>query len=227
MKKHGRYAWLAYSIPLVLLETLLHLFYGYYVPNNALILLGLGAIAFIRYGVLLIGLFLTLYLVVKRQYEKIVIGLSLFLLIFSFIPKTFFENISALLSVYGSDPYQVLSDARLLENENPPLTCIGYSYQRYPCNNPISRSELPASIRNVHVRNVLIFDNYVVMEKFGLFGVFSGFVAFQSGSDVWKDEQRIVVQSDCNTCLKIRIIDGLYWYQANPSDPPIFVSILE
>jgi hypothetical protein len=39
--------------------------------------------------------------------------------------------------------------------------------------------------------DVLVLDDYVFLEKFGLLGLFRGFVVFEKGSDVWISEKSI------------------------------------
>jgi hypothetical protein len=146
---------------------------------------------------------------------------------FNQIPDGPFETIGGLLSIYGANPEQVRDDTRRLADEYPPMTCIGYENQRYPCDAPITRDKLPASIRDVHVGNVLILDRYILIEKSGLEGTFRGFVVFREGADLWKNEKAITFKNGCTDCSKIRITDGLYWYHADPLDPLIFMSTLK
>jgi len=128
--------------------------------------------------------------------------------------------------LYNNKPVQVRNDARILMDEYAPMTCIGYRRERYPCDNPVARDKLPTSIQRIHAGDVLILQDYILIEKFGLQGVFRGFVIFRKGSDLWKNEKPITYENGCMTCWKIRLIDGLYWYHAHPANPPIFVSPL-
>lgn len=212
---------------LLVIEMAIHIIYGYYASGNVIILLTMGVLAIARYTIILICLSLTVWLISKKQFNKLVSFSLILLIVFSFIPKVHFETIGALLSLSSANSQQVLDDARLLAEEYPAMTCIGYPYQRFPCDSPVSHDKLPSSIRNAHVGNVLIMEKYVLLEKFGLQGAFRGFIVFRDGFDIWKNEKSISLQSGCNTCWKIRIIDGLYWYQANPTLQPIFVSPLK
>jgi hypothetical protein len=66
---------------------------------------------------------------------------------------------------------------------------------------------------------VLILDNAVLIEKFGLGGRFRGFVVFPEGKDLWKDAPNAYLQSGCKDCWKIRITEGLYWYHETTDRP--------
>lgn len=212
---------------LVVIETALHILYGYYASGDIIFLLTMGVIAVIRYVAILIFVSLIVWIVSKKQFNKFV-GFSLtILIVFSIVPKVHFETLGALLSLSYANAQQVLDDTRLLAEKYPTMTCIGYPHQRFPCNNPVSRDRLPSSIQGVHVGNVLILEDYILIEKFGLQGTFRGFVVFRDGFDIWKNEKSVSVQSNCYTCWRIRIIDGLYWYQADPTLQPIFISPLQ
>ena len=75
--------------------------------------------------------------------------------------------------------------------------------------------------------DVLVLDDYVLFEKHGLCCVFRGFIAFREGADLWANEGSYTLLNTCVDCWRIRIVDGLYWYHADPIDTPIYVSPLE
>lgn len=226
IKKHLLSTLLIIIALALIVELILYVYYGYSAGNIS-IRLSMGLLAVVRYILILICVVVTISLIVKHQHKLVFTLLWVFLAVLGQIPKGHFETLGALFSLYNSNPSQVRDEARTLIDEYAPMTCIGYQHQRPPCDNPIPHDKLPSSIQHVHVRNVLVFDDYILMEKFGLEGVFRGFVVFRKGSDPWINEKSVTFQSGCNTCWKIRIIDGLYWYHANPADPPIFMSSLK
>jgi hypothetical protein len=185
----------------------------------------------VRITLIVFCIVVTGWSILKHQREMFFTVLWILLLLFGSvlnqIPQGHFETLGGLLSIQIANPKQVLHDSRVLIDEYQPMTCIGYNQQRFPCNNPIERDKLPDSIKKLHVGNVLILDNYVLIEKFGLQGVFRGFVVFREGADIWRNEKDVARQDGCNDCWKIRILDGIYWYHADPLDPPIFISPLK
>ncbi len=227
MKKHLLSMLLTIIAFVVIVEAILHIYYGYYSSVNVLVILFMGLLTFVRYILIVICLAVTIFSIAKHQHKVFFTLLWIFIAILGQIPKEHFETFGALFSLYNNNPNQVRDEARILIDEYTPMTCIGYQTQRFPCDNPIPRDNLPSSIRRVHIRNVLVFDDYIIIEKFGLEGVFRGFIVFRRGSDLWANEKAITRVNGCNTCWKIRIIDGLYWYHASPSDPPIFMSSLK
>ncbi len=212
---------------MVAIELILHVYHGYYSSGNILIILSMGFLAGVRYILMLTGVIVIIWLIFTHQQQVSFTLLWIFIAVLGLIPKGHFETVGELLSIYNNNPSQVRADARTLMDEYAPMTCIGYQPERYPCDSPIPRNKLPSSIQRMHPGNVLILNDYILIEKFGLQGVFRGFVIFRDGSDLWKNEKSITLTSGCNTCWKIRISDGLYWYHADPSAPPIFVSQLK
>ncbi len=225
IKKHPTSILLAILFFIIAMEMVMHIYYGYYSSGNILFVLSMGFTAVIRYSLIIICIAVTIWSAIKRQHKMLFILSWIFLTALGQIPKWHYDNLGALLALYNANPNQVLSDTRLLADEYPPMTCFGYVNQRYPCDDPIPHDKLPASIQSSHAGNVLIMDDYILIEKFGLEGVFRGYVAFRKGFDFWENEAPFTL-GDCSHCWKIRIVDGLYWYSANPSDRPIFISPL-
>lgn len=147
-------------------------------------------------------------------------------LIFGQIPSGQFYTLGALYAMNTANAKNVVSDVISLAEEYPPMTCIGHPV-RFPCDDPFGYEVLPNSIKAVHPSHVLILRDYVLLEKAGLEGVFRGFVIFYKGKDIWKDEEMIVLQENCNSCWRIRITDGLYWYYENSKFPIEFSPIQE
>ena len=229
MKRH------LYSIPLIVialsivLELILNVLWGY-TPGDIIIYLLTDLTAGIGNIFIFICIIITIWSIFKHKHKMFFTLSWVFLAILGAalkqIPIGHFETLGGLLSVYNANPEQVLSDARRLADDYPSMTCIGNPHQRYPCDNPIPPNVLPPSLQNLRVRNILILDDYVLVEKFGLLGVFRGFVVFRKGFDLWESEASIS-RRDCSGCWKIRIIDDLYWFSANPSDRPIFIDPLK
>ncbi len=230
MKKHLLSILIVTMALLLVAEVILRILWGY-MSGGIFIFLLIGFTRIASYILIIICLIVSIWLVIKRQHKLSFILSWIFLAAFGFalskIPMGYYETLGGLLSVYNTDPEQVLMDSRILADEYRPMTCFGYQPQRRPCENAIPHNKLPPEIQRMHVENVLVLEDYVLLEKFGLQGVFRGFVAFRKGSDLWTNEKTITRVAGCNTCWKIRIIDGLYWYHANPSDPPIFESPLK
>lgn len=210
---------------LTLTDISLQIFYGYF-SNSTFLLLFILVIPCIRYLILLTLLILIVRLVVKYRTANIMVMIIwlLFALIGQ-IPKDYFHTLGSLISIYNADTNKILFDARYLLNNYESMSYFG-ALSRYPLNNPISFTKIPISIQEIHISSVLVLDNYVLIEKRGLEGVFRGFVAFREGFDIWENDNAIVFQNNCITCLKIRIAEGLYWYHADPSAAPLFVTLL-
>ncbi len=229
-QKHLLSILIAIMALLLVAEVLLRILWGY-MSGDIFIFLLIDFTRVASYILITICLIVSIQAVIKRQHKLLFILSWIFLAIFGFalsrIPMGYYETLGGLLSVYNADPDQVLMESRILVDEYRPMTCFGYQPQRHPCENAISRDKLPPAIQRMHVGNVLVLEDYVLLEKFGLQGVFRGFVAFRKGSDLWANEKTITRVNGCNVCWKIRIVDGLYWYHANPSDPPVFVSSLK
>lgn len=211
-------------VSLLIIELALYILWGY-TSGDILVFLLMDFVPRIRFAFTIICLITTLWLIIKHQIKVVFTVTWILLAILGYLlnqnRSRHFETLGSLLALYNTTPAQVLSDARILADQYPPMTCIGYPNQREPCNNAISRNNIPSSIKNLHIGNVLILDNYVLIEKFGLQGVFRGFIVFREDSDLWKNEASIT-RNDCSDCWKIRITDGLYWYSAPPSSRPIF-----
>jgi len=214
---------------LIAIELTLRVLWGY-TSGDIFIFLAINIMTKIYFILVIACIAVTILSVIRRQHKTLFTFAWLFMLVLGYVMSRtsmgHFETLGGLLSLYNAKPDRILNDARTLGKEFEPMTCFGNSHQRYPCDNPIPRDKLPSSIRNMHIQNVLILDNYVLIEKFGLGGVFRGFVIFQDGSDLWKS-QKAITRNGCAACWKIRVIDGLYWYSANPSDRPVYIQSLK
>lgn len=167
---------------------------------------------------LLIWLFSNVTLTIKHKKYYVYIFTWVMALILGQIPSYNFFTLGALYAMKAANPEQVVADAMNLAEIYPPMTCIGFP-ARFPCDNPVSYEVLPPSIKAAHPSHVLILNDYVLLEKEGLEGVFRGFVIFYRDKDVWKNGDAALLQEDCNVCWKIRIFDSLYWYYETPAFP--------
>jgi hypothetical protein len=221
IKKHQFSALLVMIAFSIAAEVMLYVFYGYYPSSSFFIFIFIALMVGVRYLLILFSMIVTIRSIFKHQHKLLFTILWILLTILGQIPKGHFDTLGALLSIYNANPEHVLKDARVLINEYEPMTLFGFPH-RYPLNNAIPLDNLPSSIRSIHIGDVLVLEDYVLIEKHGLQGVFRGFVAFREGSDLWENEESITLQGKCSDCWKIRIIDGLYWYSANPSSLPIY-----
>jgi hypothetical protein len=150
----------------------------------------------------------------RKAFAIIAITLMLFI---GLIPSEHFLTLGALLSIHNANPEQFRDEARTLFDEYGPNTMFHdgpprdlYQYASFP------RSKIPLPILKANIGDVFILDKYILIEKFGLGGSFRGFIVFKEDTDIWKDEKPITLLEGCSDCWKIRIIDGLYWYDAAP-----------
>jgi len=155
--------------------------------------------------------------------KKIFVSVSgAFLIAIGLIPTGHFMTLGALLSMQNANPEQVRNGARLLMDEYEPKTLFSDDRnQRYPFNNPIPKNQLPLSLQNKNFGEVLVLDDYVFIEKFGVTALLRGFIVFREGADIWKDDKSFILLDGCDDCWKIRVIDGLYWYHDVPRDEEI------
>jgi hypothetical protein len=155
--------------------------------------------------------------------QKILVSVSGVLLIaIGLIPTGHFMTLGALLSIDNAKPKQIRDDARVLMEEYEAKTYFSdQSNQRFFFSEPIPKNRLPPSLQNENLNEVLVLDDYVFLEKFGLRGLFRGFIVFREGSDIWKNEKSIMRLDGCSYCWRIRVIDGLYWYHAVPIEEEI------
>jgi len=141
-----------------------------------------------------------------------------FLLLIGLVPTGHFLTLGALFSIHNANPQQIRNDARVLMDKYEAKTYFSdEKNQRFFINDPIPKNKLPLSLQNANIKDVLVLDDYVFIEKFGMRGLFRGFIVFREGSDIWKNEKDIVLLNGCSYCWKIRVIDGLYWYHAVPT----------
>jgi hypothetical protein len=202
---------------------------GYYIISNVFSILALLITDGLIYVLIIGSLAVIIRSIFKKQHKMWFTVFWVILTFLRLIPSGDLQTLGALLSIQNANPSLVRDDSRMLLSQYEPMTHFGYFPGRPPFDKPISKDKLPASLRKVHIGDVLILENYVFIEKHGLSGLFRGFVVFREGFDIWRDERSVVLQEGCSTCWKIRIIDGLYWFHDEPQaeDVPTFVSTLK
>ena len=158
----------------------------------------------------------------NRKHKVLGFVTGVFLIVIGLIPTGHFMTLGALLSIQNANPEHIRDDARLLMDKYEAETLFSNNRnQRYPFNNPIPKNELPLSLQNENLNDVLVLDDYVFIEKFGVTALFRGFIVFREGSDIWENEKAITLLDGCNHCWKIRVIDGLYWYHDVPREEEV------
>jgi hypothetical protein len=161
----------------------------------------------------------------KRKILASITGV--FLIALGLVPTGHFMTLGALLSIRNANPEQIRNDARLLMDKYEPKTLFSDDRnQRYPFNNPIPRNQLPLSLQNETLNDVLVLEDYVFIEKFGVTALLRGFIVFREGADIWENGKGVILLDGCSYCWKIRIIDGLYWYHDVPRDEEIPTFVL-
>ena len=201
---------------IIITEIFLHVCYGFYSSGNIILIFLLSLIAILRYAAIVCFAVIVVWQIIKRETNNKLILLGLLLLVIGQIPKLSFDNIGSIFALYRADFTDILVDTRQLFDDYPPMSCFVYDTQRPLCDDQFSLNNLPISLQKAHVGNVLIMDDYIFLEKFGMVGVFRGYVVFKNNTNVWSD-QPIFVHGKCIHCWKIRITEGLYWYSADPS----------
>jgi len=162
-----------------------------------------------------------------RKKKRLVSVSGIFLIAIGMIPTGHFMTLGALLSMQNANPEQIRNDARLLMDEYEPKTLFSDDRnQRYPFNNLIPKNQLPLSLQNENLNDVLVLDDYVFIEKFGVTALLRGFIVFREGADIWKNEKALTLLHGCSYCWKIRVIDGLYWYHDVPREEEIPTFVL-
>jgi len=225
IKKHK----LLILFALTIFKILAHVYDGYFIAVIFFFFIIFFFTEIVRYTLIIGYLVTTIRSIFKRQFHLGFTVSWIALALLGLIPGGHFQTLGAVLSIYNADPQQFRDDARILMNEYEPMTHFGYFPERPPFDKPISKDKLSSSLLKVHIGDVLVLENYVFIEKYGLSGLFRGFIVFREGSDIWKNEKSITLQNGCNTCWKIRILDGLYWYHAEPftEDIPTFTVPLQ
>jgi len=163
---------------------------------------------------------------IDRKRKILASIIVVFLVAIGVIPTGNFMTLGALLSIQNANPEQIRHDARLLIDEYEPETLFSdFPNHRYPFSNPIPKNQLPPSLQNENLNDVLVLDDYVFIEKFGVTALLRGFIVFREGADIWENEKTITLLDDCSYCWRIRVIDGLYWYHDVPREEevPTFV----
>jgi hypothetical protein len=212
---------------LVAIEKVLYFADGYFAVGY-LSTIGLLVMGPVRV-MLLVALFIVAVRSITKKRHPVRIAISFIVIVgVSIIPSGNFDALGGLLSIYDSGPERILSDARRLLTEYPEMTHFSIQPKRYPLNHPIPKEELPSSIQDLNIVDVLVLDDSVLLEKHGLQGVFIGFIAFREDKDPWVEHKPYDLMLDaCIDCWRIRIIDGLYWYHADPADPAIYYTTIE
>jgi len=172
----------------------------------------------IRY--ILIAICVVVVIITKelsKKHKALIFITLVLLLAIGLIPDGHFVTLGALRSIDNANPEQFRDDARILFDEYGSNTKFSDSPQRVINQYALfPRNKLPPSILSTNIGDVFIFENYVLVEKFGLDGSFRGFIVFEEGADIWKNDKSVTRLEDCGYCWKIRIVDGLYWYHASP-----------
>jgi hypothetical protein len=164
---------------------------------------------------------------VDRKRKILVSSVGVFLIAIGLIPTGHFMTLGALLSIQNANPEQIRHDARLLIDEYEPETLFSnFPNHRYPFNNPVPKNQLPLSLQNENLNDVLVLEDYVFIEKFGVTALLRGFIVFREGADIWEDENKITRLDGCSYCWRIRVIDGLYWYHDIPREEEIPTFVL-
>ena len=163
------------------LRILTHVYDGYYIAIIFFFVIVLFFIEIVRYALIIGCLIRTAKSITKRQFHIgfTISWISLALLLL--IPSGHFQTLGALLSIQNADPMQFRDDARILLNEYERWTHFGYFPERPPFDKPISKDKLPQSLLNAHIGDVLVLKDYVFIERYGLSGLFRGFVVFREG----------------------------------------------
>ncbi len=203
---------------LTIVRILIPIYSGYSGVFFNLILLGTEAFRYLLIAVYLVNI---VYSIKKGKRRSIPFTLWFLIVAASLIPTGHFLTAGALFSISSANPEKFRNDARELIDEYESMTCLSDEAQRIPCNVPIPRNTLPDSILNVNIGGVLILEDYAFIEKFGLLGLFRGFIVFKENADIWENEKEIVLLDGCSFCWKIRITDGLYWYHGMPNEKDI------
>jgi hypothetical protein len=219
--KNNKFALLLIGISLLTISRISTAFNGGYSGNLSAIF-DLLCREPIRYT-LLASLGIFIFTSPSNRKHKVLLSLALvFLLSIGLIPTGHFMTLGALRSIHDANPIQVRDDARILINElEPPVHFTNYTNQRILFNEFIPKNKLPLSLQNENFNDVLVVEDKVFIEKQGICCLFRGFIVFKEGSDVWKNEGPVKLLDGCSYCWRIRIVDGLYWYHAVPTEEEI------
>ena len=181
----------------------------------------------IRYIFLVICAIVIIISMMNRKSKVLASASLIFLIAVGLISTGHFMTLGALLSIQNANPEQIRKDARLLMDKYQPQTIFSDNRnQRYPFNDPIPKSELPLSLQNENFNDVLVLDDYVFIEKFGVTALFRGFIVFREGADIWDAEKTITRLDGCSYCWKIRVLDDLYWYHDVPREEEVATFVL-
>jgi len=159
----------------------------------------------------------------SNRKRKVLLSLALvFFISIGLIPTGHFMTLGALRLIHNANPTQVRDDARILMDElEQPTHFTNNTNQRILFNEFVPKDSLSSSLQNKDFNDILVLEDTVFIEKWGICCLFRGFVVFREGSDVWKNEEPVRLLDGCSHCWRIRIIDGLYWYHAVPTEEEI------
>jgi len=192
---------------------------GYYGVFNDVFLLCTDGV---RYALIAIYATTTIITILNRNHKLLSSVLWIVLILAGLMPIGNFTTLGALLSLDNANPEQFRNDARTVLDEYGPRTLFSDLPQRVRNEYPqVPRRRIPPSILRANVGDMLVLKDYVFVEKFGLNGLFRGFVVFREGSDVWQHEKPFTLLEGCSYCWRIRVIDGLYWYHAVPIEEEV------
>jgi hypothetical protein len=219
IKKHTLALLLAGIILLTVVRIAIPFYSGYYARFYDLFLLcteGLRYLLLVSCAIVIIGSALS------RKHKVGVSAVIVLLIAIGLIPTGHYMTLGALLSIHNANPQQFRNDAREVLDAYGPKTLFSDSPQRsLDKYDQLSRDKIPLSILRSHVGDALVLDEYMFIEKFGLNGLFRGFIVFREGSDIWRNEKSFTRLEGCNYCWKIRVVDGLYWYHAVPIEEEV------
>jgi hypothetical protein len=176
----------------------------------------------IRY-IFIVGFAIVIIASQLNRKRKIFVSLAVvFLFFIGLIPTGHFMTLGALFSIHNANPEQFRNSAREVLEEYEPNTLFSDIPQRgIDRYDQLPRNRMPPSMLRANVGDALVLDEYIFIEKFGLNGLFRGFIVFREGSDIWKNEKSFTLLENCSYCWKIRVIDGLYWYHAVPIEEEV------
>src|SRR5215207_8430672 len=219
IKNHKLALLLVGIILLTIVRITIPFYDGYFGSSFDIFLLCTEAI---RYTVIVSFVIVTIISNLNLKRKALFALVTIFLIFAGLVPTGHFMTLGALLSIRNASAEGIRDDARVLLKEYEAKTYFSdEKNQRFFFSDPLPRSKLPLSFHNGNINEVLVLDDYVYLEKFGLRGLFRGFIVFRKGSDIWGTEEPITILDGCSYCWRIRIIDGLYWYHAVPTEEEV------
>ncbi|HET9905247.1 MAG TPA: hypothetical protein VFQ23_01360 [Anaerolineales bacterium] len=175
----------------------------------------------IRYMLLIGSVIVLIKIELTRKRKFLTFAVVTLLFVLGLIPTGHYLTLGALHSLDSANPEQFRNAAREMLDEYEPDTLFSDNPPRNLDQTQVPRDKIPYSIVRANVRDMLVLKDYVFVEKFGLLGLFRGFIVFRVGSDIWKNDKAFTLLEGCSYCWKIRVIEGLYWYHAVPTGEEI------